>query len=777
MLCIDDSELGDGDSALLFVELLRVLREAPILVVLAFRTENKKASAFLGTVERAIGALGDDKVHVELSGLTSAEAKSLVLAIVGSAPANVSRIVEESGGSPFFASQLAERSVEGKSASDLDELLADRIASLSNAERAILEVASIGLSANDQRTVIEAAGLGASARVDVARLIHTRLLRAVTRQALVEVYHDRIRLAALGKLPEQRMRRHHLALADALARRSEPDPDVLFEHYSRGGATAKAVEQAMAAVDRAVRSMAFDHAARRLEQLLELPSTDLHPRHRLLERLAWVLVYAGRGIAGAQRFEEAAAALPLSSEEGRRIELERKAAEQYLASGEVVRGTALLQKALEALGLKYPRTPKRALLSLLAERMRLELRGFDVKRPNDWAAIDRRRTDLLWSAGLGMGWIDQLRTAEIQARFTRLALDGGEPTRVALALGTEASQLAANGGIAKQKKSDEVMARARAAAAELDQRRAPSETDLVGPSYVTAFLDLMTGSVSFYRAHWLDCQSECHRAEVEFRDRCLGTAFEINMARLLRVASLVQTGRFDEVEELVGAYVREARERGDVFAEAALSTGVPSTLWLAKDRPDEAFRAAERARLTWSATEFQVQHYFDLLATAQASLYVGQPERAQSAVEYMWPRIEKSFILRVEHLRIMMFHLRARTHLAFAQVARHPRRELHLARAMADATRLSREVAPWASALARAIRAGALGAVRPEAALRSFAQVATELEGLGMRSHAAAARMRSELTPSPSSSASQALLSHGIRDPRRMADMLMPAVV
>ena len=127
-------------------------------------------------------------------------------------------------------------------------------------------------------------------------------------------------------------------------------------------------------------------------------------------------------------------------------------------------------------------------------------------------------------------------------------------------------------------------------------------------------------------------------------------------------------------------------------------------MWLAADDPDEGERETVESIERWSQKGFHRQHYSAMLARVQTALYRGDAEAAWRLLAEQEPMLRRSFLTRVQVIRIESLYLRARSALAMAARRRRSRRFLSVARAGA------RRIAQRANAMVRsdcpAARAG-----------------------------------------------------------------------
>jgi hypothetical protein len=130
-----------------------------------------------------------------------------------------------------------------------------------------------------------------------------------------------------------------------------------------------------------------------------------------------------------------------------------------------------------------------------------------------------------------------------------------------------------------------------------------------------------------------------------------------------------------------------------------------------------------------------------LFDEAQIDLYQGEGRAAWERVTGEWPALSSSHLLRVQQVRILLLHLRARAALAAATAAAKPTPFLRAAER--DARLLRRERIAWAEALAQLVHAGvAMGRHDAGRAHQVLEDAAGRLEGAGLCLHSAAARRR-----------------------------------
>jgi serine/threonine protein kinase len=206
--------------------------------------------------------------------------------------------------------------------------------------------------------------------------------------------------------------------------------------------------------------------------------------------------------------------------------------------------------------------------------------------------------------------------------------------------------------------------------------------------------------------------------------------------------SLLWLGRLAELAEFVRTHVREALERGDLFA----ATYARMHTWYAPIAADDVSRAGAEMRdaiARWSTGGFHIMHFWALYAEAQYELYAGRAAAAWSLLDRAWPALVKSNILRVQFHRIFMTLLRGSVAVAAAVAGPQGERKRLLKEAERAMSQLESESTPCARPAASLLAASLLAARGRSAEARGPLELACAgFDAADMTLHAEVARRR-----------------------------------
>jgi eukaryotic-like serine/threonine-protein kinase len=783
VLFIDDLQWGDLDSAAMLEELMRPPEAPPLLLIVAYRSEEASTSPLL----RRLLPEKFEAEHwreIEVDRLDPLEALDLARALLADARRGsetlAGAVARESSGNPFFLSELARsaRGEEGRviasaggdseTAIRLDNVIRSRVGRLSPSEKRFLEIVAVAgrpvgfavardaAEPDPRENVVEALRIG--------RLIRTR--ETETREE-IETYHDRIREAVVAGLSPEDLTSHHRRLAIALEASGQADPEWLAMHWKEARDLDRAAEYAATAARRASDALAFDRAARLYLLALELSErAGPEARRELQVNLGDALANAGRGAEAAGSYLAAAR----GARRTEALELQRRAAEQLLLSGHIDQSLPVLRSVLGEIGFRYLESATASLLSFLFHRLLIRLRGLKFRERNA-AQIDQEqliRIDTCWSLSSGLSMIDTLRGRDYQARHLLLALKAGEPYRIARAVSNEAGY-SATGGPPNARRTAELVETATRLAAR------------VGHPQAIGVAQLAVGITAFAEGRWKTAWKLAQEGEAILRERCTGVAWELDTFHIYSLRALFYLGEVAELSSRLPILLREARERDDLFAETSLRSRHGYIAWLASDEPRKARSETQDAVARWSRRAFYMQHYYALVAEADAALYMREPHVALRLLRERDEALRHSRLMRVHHLRVEWLHLRARSEIAMAAWGDPSSRESSLSQAESHVRRLERERVHWADALATLARAGiaSIQGDRVEAA-RRLGFAASHFFFADMALYAAAARCRlgsilgGEKGGTLVNSAQAWMRNQGIRNPSGFAEMLAP---
>ena len=267
------------------------------------------------------------------------------------------------------------------------------------------------------------------------------------------------------------------------------------------------------------------------------------------------------------------------------------------------------------------------------------------------------RVDTCWSAVTGLALVDVIGASEFSARHLHLALDVGEPYRIARALAIESVVRSA----------DPLTRRQGARLIEQSTTLAKS----VGNPHALAVSILADGLNAMNVGEWKRALLSSEQALTMLRDHCVGLTWEMNMAQNLVIWALMYLGEFGEVSRRVPALLADARSRGNLYLATELCTR-SNYAWLAVDEPDEGERETIQSIARWSHNGFHRQHYSAMLARVQTALYRNDPEAGWRLLDEQEPMFRRSFLTRVQTFRIEERFMRARCALALAARTRIP---------------------------------------------------------------------------------------------------------
>jgi hypothetical protein len=388
VLCIDDLQWGDADSAALLAELLRPPDPPVFFFIGCYRDEEPEASPFLSALVRQRDSVNGPTDYQELpvGALTLEEARALALLLLGRddpvAETCANAVARESGGNPFFVNELVRHVQTGVDLAgglilhgeiSLDKAVWSRVQRLPEAARCLLAVVATAGRPLRQEVACQAADLGTDSRAILSSLRANHLIRiaGLAGEGQLSTYHDRVRETVVGYLTPEDLRRMHHRLALALEASGQADPELLAFHF-QGADRPKAAGMYYAmAGERAAEALAFDQAARLYRAAIQLWLPQGEEGRQIRTHLGDALANAGRGAEAAKEY----LAVATDSQAAEALDLRCRAALQLLISGNVDEGVEVARVVLEAVGLGLAKSPHRAALELLARRLQLWVRG------------------------------------------------------------------------------------------------------------------------------------------------------------------------------------------------------------------------------------------------------------------------------------------------------------------------------------------------------------------------------------------------------------------
>ncbi len=771
LVVLDNMQWADSDALGVLDELLRSPEPPTMLLLLLVHGELRAADPPL----RQWLARHDERVTLmRLKPLGDNAARELAENLLESGgveqPNIAQRTATQSQGHPLRVDALARHflltNAPASSALTLDDLLWQRVQQLPQESQQLLIALCYARVPLPTEVAAAAAGMSEEAAARQSAILRVSNLGRSVREGDDERLmpsHVAVRHAVLARASVDK-RRVHRQIALALAAWDDAPSDVLATHLRDAGHEERAATATAIAADQARDSLAFDAAVQLYHEALNYTQNEAREELRLRTELARAYASAGQSERAARAYFEAAR----KAGEGDALELERQAAHQLLRTGLTKDGLATIESVLERLGVRLPRSPVSALMSLARHRLELTLRGtkFEPRDPSQIAAHDQLRADILGSLAVALGSIDSVRGTDAQTRYLLLSLKLGDPVRVARGLAREAAVRAAASEPGAENWRG-MLERAEALA------KQTGDAEALGTALgVRALANLVRGNVR-------DGLHQSVEAERILHTQCVNFDWEVSNIRVLRFLSGAMIGELKQYAERLQREMQEAEEYGELYAYTYMLAAVGYVPHLMADDPGEALRVLEKAYAGINHERFHLQQLFYTAGAIQTELYTrsGKP---YSRLLVAWPHISKALLLKAPVVGYALRHLRARAGIAQARTDR-DERELLLRDAADSGAKLAALRVPYAVGWGHAARAG-VDASRGdrERAIQRLEQAEASFYEAEMTLYAAATRY--QLGRLLGSTRGRELRSHaeewfeaqGVRKPANFISMLLP---
>lgn len=278
---LEDVHWADRATVGLLRFLARAVRRRRWLLVVTARSDGADG---LGAADELVDLVASGQVErVVLGVLPPTQIRTLVVRVLGERWEEdvVNAIVARAGGNPYLAHELAAAATHDRDGlpSTLHRVLLRRITA--HGEAAEIALATVALAAEAPAEVVDAAlaaSVGLAMAGTVSALLRSALLVPAPGGGGVRLRHAVLGEVAVGRLPADRLREVHRALAVAWA----GDP-AAARHWECAGELRRALHDWLAAGRAAGRSSAYSTAAHAYSRVLELAGAVQMPERQPAE--------------------------------------------------------------------------------------------------------------------------------------------------------------------------------------------------------------------------------------------------------------------------------------------------------------------------------------------------------------------------------------------------------------------------------------------------------------------------------------------------------------
>jgi eukaryotic-like serine/threonine-protein kinase len=662
VIAIDDLHWGDLDSASLLTGLLKQIADAPVLLLFSYRGDEVDTSPCLRQL--LVNRPAEDDAHafesvIDLDSLPDADLRAICLQQLGDQAERhsmlIDQIVRDAHGSPFLAAQLAAVAAARIAQGDvqleklsMDALLTQMHELLPEGASELLAVLAVAARPLTPKLALAAAGVLGEGKALVHTLRSLNLIRTrdVADGHLLEMYHDRVRERIHGTMSQERRERTYASLLSLLERSSDA-ADPAWLHVLALGANQRgpALRYALVAAERAFASLAFERAAELYRTCLELDEAAATNNAELWTKLGNALACCCRGVDAATAYQEAAKRAPPSEA----IAWTRLAASHLLRSGRFQEGERIVSQVLATMDVRIPDSDAGLLAAIVWERLRLQMRGLGYREQSEQAVPARvlEQIDTIDSLALETQSYDPLRSALLQLRGMRLALDTGEPKRVSRALESAAIIASVSGSVDSHERSEALLQGAETLTRKLEDPR--ERATVLASRAICAFMQGRTQDV-------LEPSYEAERIFRASSSADYYMRFAIVSARIGALYTLGDQWKFKA--ELSDA-LEEARatDNRTALLQLAMNETVADEL---EGRPERSIERLEQQYRELPRGRFGILHLLHMGAVVRVASATGEYAWASKFIEAEWQRYRRSPVSRVPLLAFGIHSVRPR---------------------------------------------------------------------------------------------------------------------
>lgn len=761
-LFIDDLQWGDAGGVEMLGMLISAFRRNGLLVIAAYCSDERNTSPALRKLTQLAeaGALGEVR-DIEVGPLSPDNAQLMLRQQLqfdaAWSEAELLRVCTEARGNPavllLLAAQILRTGGQDRDRISLENAIRSNITDMPASRRRLLELAALAGRPLALEVLVAAARLSGvdtgDWQFDISELKGLRLIRiryavattphssepitslpATTgkgggtsvwldaEERLIDTANDHVRQLVVSTLDKDARILCFRCLAQTLEAHHVADAGLLYHYFVK----AKDRESAARMAGRAARWLMlegdFTNAIRFCRRALLLGKNNDLERIQLRVLLGEAIGRSGRSARAAQVFLALAEELQGVS----RFDILQRAVEHHLYAGEVEAAIALLKSCASELGLKFPLTSAGALVRYVQLRAKIWQRGQDFT-PCAEERIDERTLLLIdgyYALTRGFAFVDPWRAAGFQLQHLILALDAGEPYRVACGIASKAGFIAASGkGLpgritdlltqarnyirTQAPKGDHQITPVQAEHSGANQRFLLARDSRLTAEAVVGMVRVLSASLE---GRWQDAITSWAEEETMLTRECRDFAWERKTATFWMLLALRYQGHWSAFDPRMALALRSAEADGDLFLQALLRFGASYFAHLRDDQPEEAYSVLSPERTPWLTEGFYVQNFFRVIAQAEVELYRDNAAAADEILEANRTAVKEWHYLELQISRILWHSIHGRVALRLATTQQADRKKL-LKRARREANNLTKENTAWGRGLAALQEAGA----------------------------------------------------------------------